>query len=593
MRSRPGEGPVVHRPAPPLAWTAAAIGVAAFASLAYWGAVHNGFVYDDIPQVVKNPWIRDPRNLLRAFTMGSWAYEGTTSNYYRPVMHLVYTACYMLFGLGPAGFHAVNVALHAAVSVLVLAASVVVISHGSRSPRARLALATAAALLFASHPIHTEAVSWIGGVPDLGASLFCLACFCVHASLPRDRSFSWRYPLLLALFLLATLSKEMALVFPLVLVAYDVSFRREVSFRRRAGWYLGYASVVVAYFALRWNALGGFAPVRRHPEVTGWGVPLNALVLFCGYLRKLALPLDLSVFYGFHPVLSWNDPSALIALGAALLFVAAGVFLWRKRAAGAFVAWVMVLVPLLPALYIPGVGENPFAERYLYLPSVGLVWMLALGAGLARASGARVAVSACGLALLAAYTVGTVVRVKDWASDLTLWQAAVAKSPGAPIAHYNLGAALLGERRADLAVSEFDAAVRLEPSPMAWTSLGNAYREAGRPEEGVRAFRAALSMDPGLEAAYDGLGLAYIELGQPAAALEPLRIALTLAPRSALAHHTLAFAYERLGLVDAAIQGYEEALRADPSDAAARQRLLRLLRERGTVNGQGAGGRVP
>ena len=593
MKSRPAEDAVIHRAAPQLAWAAAAVAVAAFASIIYWGTVRNGFVYDDIPQVVKNPWIRDPRNLLRAFTMGSWAYEGTTSNYYRPVMHLVYTASYTLFGLGPAGFHAVSVALHATVSVLVLSASAVLLSRGDQGPRARLALATAAALLFASHPIHTEAVSWIGGVPDLGASLFCLACFCVHASLPRDRPLSWRYGLSLALFFLATLSKEMALVFPLVLVAYDVSFRREVGLRRLAGWYLGYASVSVAYLALRWNALGGFAPVRRHAEVTGWGLPLNALVLFSGYLRKLALPLDLSVFYGFHPVQSWADPSALVSLGVALLFLAAGVFFWRKGAAGAFVAWAMLLVPLLPALYIPGVGENPFAERYLYLPSVGLVWLLALGAGTARTAGARVGVSACGLVLLAAYTAGTVVRVGDWASDLTLWRDAAAKSPGAPIAHYNLGAALLGEGRADLAVSEFEAAVRLEPSAVAWTSLGNAYREAGRPEEGVRAFRAALSLDPGLEAAYDGLGLAYVELGQPAAALEPLRIAVALAPRSALAHHTLAFAYERLGLVDAAIQGYEEALRADPSDGAARQRLLRLLRERAAVNGQGAEERVP
>jgi tetratricopeptide (TPR) repeat protein len=581
MSTRARERPELKQAVPRIAWAAAALAVAVFACIVYWGTLRNGFVYDDIPQVVKNPWIRDPRNLLRAFTMGSWAYEGTTSNYYRPVMHLVYTASYVLFGLAPAGFHAVSIALHAAVSVLVLASSAAVLRHDRRSPRDRVALATAAALLFASHPIHTEAVSWIGGVPDLCAALFCLASFCGYASLPTGRVFSWRYALSLFLFLLATLSKEIALVFPLVLVAYDLAFRRgKGNFRRRAGFYVGYALVGVAYLVLRWNALGGFAPVRRHPEITGSGVPLNAIALFAAYLRKLVLPVDLSVFYAFRPLLSWRDPSAITSLAVALLFAAAGAVLFVKRSAGASVAWVMVLVPLLPALYIPAVGENPFAERYLYLPSVGFVWLLVLAAGTLRISGARIVVPAFGVLLIAAYTVGTTARVKDWASDLSLWQDAVAKSPNAPIAHYNLGAALFAEGRADLAVSEFEAAVRIEPSPLAWTSLGNAYREAGRPEEGVRAFRAALSLDSNLEAAYDGLGLAYVELGQPAKALEPLRIAVALAPRSAIAHHSLGFAYERLGLFDAAIQGYEEALRIDPSDAAARQHLMKLLRGR-------------
>lgn len=570
-------------------WIAAAFAVATFSCLLYVGTLRNGFVYDDIPQVLKNPWIRDPWSLLRAFTMGSWAYEGTASNYYRPVMHVVYTATYVLFGLSPTGFHAVSIGLNAIASVLVLGASSSLLAQGSGSDGRRLALAAAAALLFASHPIHAEAVAWIGGIPDLCCALFCLSCFWSYAAASSDRGLSLPYVASLGLFLLATLSKEIALVFPLVLLAYDLAFRRaRLGILRGAGRYLGFASVTLLYLLLRWNALGGLAPVRRHPEIVGGDVVLNALPLFAAYLRKLALPLDLSAFYAFQPVTSWGSTAALVSIAVAAGFAIAGLVLCAKGAASAFVAWAMVIVPLLPTLYIPGVGENPFAERYLYLPSVGFVWLLVVAASRLRPPAARMAVAACGALLVAVWTAGVLARVTVWESDLTLWQDAVVKSPEAPIAHYNLGAALLGARRFDPAVKEFETAVRLSPSPLAWTSLGTAYREAGRPGEAVLAFRAALSMDPRLEAAYDGLGLAYIELGQPGAALEPLGVAVGLAPGSAVARHTLAYAYERLGMIGAAIQGYEEALRADPSDAAARQRLARLLRDRGAIIGPDA-----
>ncbi|HTP28630.1 MAG TPA: tetratricopeptide repeat protein, partial [Anaeromyxobacteraceae bacterium] len=382
--------------------------------------------------------------------------------------------------------------------------------------------------------------------------------------------------------------------FPLVLASYDLAFRRErVGPRRLAGRHLGFVAVGLVYLALRFNALGGLAPVRRHAEIAGGAIVLNALPLFAGYLWKLVLPMGLTVFHAFRPVASWVEPAALLSLSVAVGFALLGLWLWRRRAAGPFVAWTALLVPLLPALYIPGVGENPFAERYLYLPSVGFVWLLVMAAGSIRASRVQTGVSACLVLLLAFYTVAAVARVRVWNSDRTLWLDAVERSPAAPIAHYNLGAALFEEGRYDSAATQFEAAVRLEPSPIAWVSLGNAYREAGRPENAIPAFRAALSMDPRLEGAYDGLGLAYVELGRPDAALEPLRAAVALAPGSAVALHSLAFAYERLGLVEAAIRGYEGALRADPSDAAARQRLTLLLRDHPTIIGHGPEGKNP
>ena len=498
---RPRPGFPGRAPGDPVAGWVLPLAVAAAAFLATAGSVRNGFVYDDIPQVVRNPWIRDLGQLPTVFTTGAWDYAGTTSNYFRPMMHVAYTATFGLFGLDPRGFHAVNVLLHAAVCLVLFACTRGLFRRSGLAGRTPGLLAAGAALLFAVHPIHTEVVYWIGGVPDLLVALFLLAALHFYSSRPDDGSLRARLALLgsAACFLLGLLSKEVALVFPGILLAHDLCFRswRSRGPRRQALAYLPFAVALLAYFALRVNALGALAPVRRHAELGPPEVLLNVFPLLGKYLLKLVVPAGLTVFHAFDPVTSAGDVRVLAGGAAVLAFAALGFLLWRTGGLG-FLAWSVLLLPLLPVLYVPALGDNPFAERYLYFPSVGFVWLLMLGAHRVAVARPRwtTAVVAAGTLLFAVHAVGMVTRQAAWASDRTLWADATRKSPGAAVAHYNLAIALQGEGRLPEAEQSFLSALRIQPSPVAWTSLGALYRQLGRTDDALVALQAALQLQP-------------------------------------------------------------------------------------------------
>ena len=508
----------------------AACSVAIVAIVVHLASLRNGFVYDDVPQVVENPWIRDPASLGEVLTSGAWSYAGTASNYYRPVMHVVYTIVYQAFGLNPAGFHLANLILHAAVCVLAFLASELLLSDSL--------VALGVALLFAVHPVHTEAVSWIGGVPDLAAALFCLAALVLHATAESG----WRRAIAAALLLLGALSKEIALVFPAVLLAWDVARRRPL----RIGHHAPYLLVIALYAGLRAHALGAVAPVRRHPELDAVGVAVNVLPLLADYARMLVVPARLTVFHAFAPVAS-VDARVLAGIAVVVATAIGTLLLWR-RARGAWFALVVLVLPLLPALYIPGVGENPLAERYLYVPSLGFLWLVAFGAiaAMRRSQALRLPIAAaCGIVVVL-FSVQSAARQKVWRSDLTLWEEAVARSPGAPIAHYNLAAALAAQGRLEEAIAEYQAALRIQPSAVAFTSLAAVESQAGREDRAAAALRDAIAVDPRYAPAWNDLGVIALRAGRVEEAGAMFRRAVALDPGLAVARQNLELASRRL-----------------------------------------------
>jgi hypothetical protein len=229
--------------------------------LVYVNSLTGEFLYDDIYQIVENPWVRDLSRVPQMFVTNVWEFRGETSNYYRPLMYVSFVLCYKLFGL----------------NALVVAS-----------------------VLFAAHPIHTEAVSWVSAVPEiLFTSFFLLALF-FHL---KDR-----VALSAACFALSALSKETALTFPLVILAYDFLVRKEEArrnLRTLARRYALHGLVVCAYFAVRVQVLGAIASSkdRAYEELTAWHNIINVFPLFAKYLLKLALPVNLNAWHVFHPSL--------------------------------------------------------------------------------------------------------------------------------------------------------------------------------------------------------------------------------------------------------------------------------------------------
>jgi tetratricopeptide (TPR) repeat protein len=547
----------------------------------YGNALRNGFVYDDIPQVVQNPWIREIRFIPQIFSTNVWAFQATNTNYYRPLMHISFMLSYHLFGLAPWGFHLVNILLHVGVTLMVYLISSRLFQSTDLSAIyfSRL-LPFIAAILFASHPIHTEVVTWVGGVTDLTFTLFFLLALYLYILSAESSAHQKGLSLLSVVsFFLATLCKEPALTFPLILVAYDYSFGRVASrpldYIKR---YAPYLCVAAVYFILRVNALGGLAPVKRHGEMSVYEFLINIFPLFRMYLGKLLLPTHLNAYHVFLPISSILEPNGLLSLAIVSVF-ACTVVLALKKSRLAFFALSLVLVPLLPALYIPGAGENTFAERYLYLPSFGFVLLVVLLAGwiVLRKPWWSIPVVTALAVITVLYSLGTVQRNGVWKDDERLWRDVVQQSPNSAVPHYNLASALNAEGRTDEAIAEYQHAIRIQPAVVAYTSLGAAYQAKGLINEALEQYRLALRLQPSNADVHTYMAIAYAEAGFLDNAIEHFRVAVQLQPDSANAQYGLGRAYLDKGWLAEAIPHLESAVRLNPDESLFRSALNEAL----------------
>ena len=391
----------------------------------HWSLLDKGFVSDDLSQVLNNPYLRSPRSLGQIFSSHVWSFRGPEekSNYYRPMMHLLYMACYGLFGLESAGFHAANLLFHAGCSLLVFYLGRALGAAWCAGPSALLA-----ALLFAVHPVHTEAIAWIAAVTELSYAFFFLLSVYLYV---RGRP-AWSA----AVAMLALLSKETALMLLPLLVVYEHWFRKPGG--RRA--YLYHLVPLVIYLALRIQALGGLVMVSN-PFSQSLSSHVYSTVYLTGiYLSRLASPAPFHLQGHFGGQLPGHlqgmlDPAISLPnwgflLCSALVACLAGAAAWlRWRGQGLWFAGLWVVLLLAPVLYpFRVVGANYFAERYLYLPSVGFCWIVA---ALFRA---RPTKNVACVFLLLNYGLLTYYRSADWRQATRVFVVSLQPSPKLGIA---------------------------------------------------------------------------------------------------------------------------------------------------------------
>lgn len=564
---------------------------AAMAIAVYANSLYCGFVYDDSMQVVGNSWIKDSRHIQDIFSGSVWAFMGRSSDYYRPMMHLIYMLDYQLFGLKPWGFHLTNILFHAGSSVLVyLIVSRLLPAEKTASPTAIVTAPFLAALFFAVHPVHTEAVTWIGGLPDVFYTFFCLLSLYLYMPY-KDKGRASTGALLLsaASFFLASLCKEPALTLPIILLAYDYAYSDEklISYQRLKK-YAPYIAVSGLYFALRFNALGGFSPTDTHMQTGGHNYPLYISELFSGYLKRLLLPNGLNVLHVYHPSSSTFTLKAASSLLMAAGFLALLVYFARKSRA-AFLGLTLIAVPLLPSFYIPALSQGlagAFAERYLYLPVFGFSVLLAMALEYlkGRMSKGVTAAAVLALAIAALYSVGTVNRNPVWKDDLSLWSDTVKRSPDSSEARKGLGYALFNEGRVDEAMEQYQAALRLDPGYAdLHINIGSVYEAKGMPDRAVESYREAVRLSPGSAMAHYSLGHAEYALGRVDDAVDEYLTAISLDPALSVAHNNLGVAYSNRGLTDMAMEEYRLAVKYDPGSASARYNLGKAYAVKGML----------
>jgi tetratricopeptide (TPR) repeat protein len=556
----------------------------------YFNALFNDFAYDDTDQVLNNHWIRDVQYIPDIFSESAWGFQGETtiSNYYRPLMHLLFMLNYHVFGLRPWGFHLLNILFHAGVSVLVFVITSRLLSDSSPSSQLKekgfvgslLSPPFVVALLFATHPIHSEAVAWVSGVPELSYTFFVLLSLYFYMRFTEGTK--GMYPLSVLSFSIATLCKEPALMLPILLVAYDYIFRKQeagyLPFLRR---YLPYFLVAGAYLGLRYHALGGFSPREPHIVLSAYGYMINVFPLFIQYLETLLLPFNLNAFHVLHPISSLLETMGIVSFAVTAAFAVVTFIAFKKQSKVCF-GLLVIAFPLLPSLYIPAVGENVFAERYLYLPSFGFVLLIALALSWTKAVRPRLAsgLVVISLAVAMVYSVGTVNRNALWRDDLTLFTDAVRKSPDAALPHLNLGIAYAKQNSLDEAIIEYNSALSLKPDyAEAHNDLAVVYLKEDRLIETANELVSALKLKPDYAVAHYNLGIAYGKQNRLGEAVNEFISALKLKPDFAEAYYDLGTTYAKQNRLDEAVSEFIAALKLKPDYAEAHHNLGTAYRD--------------
>jgi len=549
--------------------------------LAYANSLSGAFVFDDTKQIAGNPALRSWSNVLRAFTSDVWSFQrGTLTKdipppYYRPLFTAYLTLNFKLFGLWEPGWHLMNLLVHTG-------ATVAVFFLIKRLSGDRL-IATLAALVFGLHPAHVESVSWISGIPDPLAALFYVPGLIWYVRYRTEGDKKFLIASVIA-YGLSALCKETPLALPLVFIVWELTRTRTRQTFRAFGreiilQLIPYAVIAGAYLALRFAVLGRIS--WKHPfmaQVPDSAIWMTVPYVFVSYLRHLVAPFYLSLIYGTSFVTTASDPRFLLPVA---LIVVLAILLWtyhKKLAGPAWIALALIVAPLLPVLNLKVFHyEYIIQDRYLYLPSIGFCYLLAIL--LVRWSHRqRQLATAVAVAIIVAFGASTFAQNRAWHDAVALWRRAIYYSPNSWSTHYNLGLAYLNLKQHQAAVNELVEARRLNPrEPTVLNNLALAQGAAGDTVGAIVILREALKLDPTLIEAHNNLGTFLFERKYfNDARLEFLEV-LKRDPSSVSARFNLARTLAALGEHEPAIRGFQALLAADPGDVAARYELAASL----------------
>ncbi|RKH18290.1 tetratricopeptide repeat protein [Corallococcus sp. CA041A] len=572
MASTPFHGP------PPRA-SLQVLWVVLAALLVHVPALANGFVYDDVPLLLENPWLRSVDGLRAAFSHSLFGFvddgadSGLGSGYYRPLAHVTFWLLRAVFGTAPWGYHLLLILAHAGASVLVWRLLRTCL-RGEGGEDVSGWAAFAGALLFALHPVHTEAVVWVSGWMDLSA---CLALLITARLLVPGPVSSPRAWLAALAWLGGLLLKETAIVLPVLLVVLEWGTgTAPVGFRERLRRHGPLAVALAVYAALRLSALGLAAPADPRRLSNGGASLADALALVTRFGGKLLWPHPLVAVPPASWVRSPWEPAVLLGGLCVMGFLLLLGWAVRRRQGAVVTGLFWLAVPLLPVLALQSRGVEAYAERYLYLPSVGFVLLVAVGlrALLERWPASARALTLASGGVLASFALLTLLRIPVWHDEVSLWETTVEQVPERPSAHAWLGAAYLNVRRAPEAVPHLEtAAAALPGNYRVRSDLAVAYAMTGRFQDAVRQLEAAIRLKPRSATPRHNLGLTLRRAGQLDAAVARFREALQLEPARADSHLELGRTLLQLGRPREAEAALTEALRLKPDLEAARRAL--------------------
>lgn len=555
-----------------------ALNLAVFAPVRHFDFVQ----IDDPVQVSENAQVAGGLTWAGA----AWAFTTAHAGYWMPLVWLSHMADVQLYGMNAGPHHVTNLLLHIASTLLLFGLLWRITGAVGRS--------AFVAALFAVHPLHVESVAWITERKDVLSTLFWMLTMWAYVAYVR-RPGRARYLLAAVSFALGLMAKPMLVTLPFVLLLLDVWPLGRVMIRAGGAGKTGRAG---AWRALVWEklpllALAAAAGVVAfltqqqagavsNLQVYSPGLRVgNAFVSYVAYIGKMFWPARLTVFYPFPDSIPAASVAGAIALLAVVSFVVMRLGARRPYLA---VGWLWYLVTLLPVIGVVQVGVQAMADRFTYVPLVGLFIVIAWSvpdALAARSVARRVAVPVVAVLVVLACAWTARAQVAYWKDSVTLWTRTIelTLNMDAYHAHMSLGAVLRDQGRFDEAAGHFSEAVRLNPgSAESHNDLATVLQRQGKVDRAIVHYREALRLQPALAEVHNNLGAVLAGQGRFDEAVVHFSEAARLKPDLEIAHVNLALAFARTGRAQDALREFNEVLRINPANELARRAVGELRR---------------
>jgi Flp pilus assembly protein TadD len=572
---RPGAGPssASLRAKPPFfarapVWVCLALIAANL--MIYSPVRHFEFVTWDDPQyVIQNPHVTSgltAENIEWALTTGLI--------YWHPMTWLSHMLDVQLYGVNAGLHHVTNLLLHILSSILLFG-----LLHQTTGALGKSAFVAA---LFAVHPLHVESVAWVAERKDVLSTLFWMLTIWAYVWYARQPSTS-RYLTVVLGFALALMSKPMVVTLPFVLLLMDFWPLRLLEFGTKFSLRFVWEKIPLLVLAIISSILT-FANQKQVGALDLLILPLsrrvaNALVSYVVYMRDMVWPAGLAAFYPHHALPVWQVAGSTVVL----IGVSAAACRAAKRHPYLPVGWLWYLGTLLPVIGLIQAGDQSRADRFTYVPMIGLfiiiAWLIPdlLWQRVTLPHIKIVLPSAAGLVILACI-IAARSQVQYWQSSLTLWGRAAAVTTGNARAHNHLGVALDDIGKVDEAITHYTEAVRIQPDlAEAHTNLGAALTEKGRIDEAIVQYNDALRLKPGAADARNDLAAALESQGRSDEAIQQLLEALKSKPGNPVYHYNVGLVYDRKGDAADALQHFRTALSINPDYQDARRAMNDLV----------------
>lgn len=546
----------------------------------FWQAGGHGFVdYDDGRYITENPSVA--RGLTSEGIM--WAFTAAHAGNWHPVTWVSHMSDVTLYGMNPRGHHLTNVVFHGVNAVLLFLLLNRLTGACWRS--------SFVAALFALHPLHVESAAWVAERKDVLSTMFWLLTLAAYVRY-TEKPVRWRYFLALGVFVLGLMSKPMLVTLPFTLLLLDF-------------WPLGRFKYTSAGSDGPWNALRPLvveklpfiafsvisAMVTVYSQYEGGAVSsletlplfsriINALAAYVVYIGKMLWPLYLAVIYPLPAADSMMKGASAGLILAGLTFA---IIRMARKYPFLLMGWLWYLVTLVPVIGLVQVGIQSMADRYTYVPLIGLFIMISWGAPIISGQGrhGRLALSAAAVFAVLACAAVTWQQLGYWQNSVTLFRHAMEAVPDNHIAHVRLGYALARSGRPDEAIVQYKEALRIRPRDKeAHFNLGFVLMEQGKIPEAVYQYGEVLKADPAHEGAHINLGNILAERGRSGEALYHYSEALRTNPGNAETHFSMGLLLAAGGDLDRGAGHLAEAIRIRPDFAEAHYNLgVALARE--------------